>query len=213
MLMITRRVNGTARSVARSHSPPNSSRRSAYSSAIASMAGWRPLTAAGLNQSLVTLRSFWCASPWMWTSVRGSSMPIACNMSYWRSGPGADFSVFQNTSLRRETSNTSAWVVMAQNAGQPSASTRITGSSRRISAATRCHCSMSAYRSGEMKISPRGSVAILGVGSDMLGPSCSERSREYGPEPASGSPTRGQKVTLVPAGGREPCTGPDLVLF
>lgn len=59
------------------------------------------------------------------------------------SGPGADFSVFQKTLLRRDTSNTSAWVVMAQKAGHPSASTRRTGVSRRISAATSCQCSMS----------------------------------------------------------------------
>jgi hypothetical protein len=98
--------------------------------------------------------------------VRGSSMPIACIRSYCRSGPGADFSVFQNTSLRRDTSNTSSWRVIAQKAGHPSASTRMTGSSRRISAAVRCHSCMSVKASGLMKIRPRGSVEMLGV-SDM----------------------------------------------
>ena len=82
-------------------------------------------------------------------------------MSYWTSGPGADFSVFQNTSLRRDTSNTSAWRVTAQNGVQPSASTRSTGASRRISAAVACHCSMSAKASGVMKMSPRGSVVTV----------------------------------------------------
>ncbi len=89
-------------------------------------------------------------------------------MSYWTSGPGAERSVFQNTSLRRDTSKTSACFVIAQNAGQPSASTRRIGSVRRISATSACHCSMSAKRGGVMNTSPRGSEEVVGtIVSDM----------------------------------------------
>ena len=69
-----------------------------------------------------------------------------------------DFSVLKKTSLRHDTSNTSACLVMARTGSSPRPR-RMTGSSRRISAAVACQASMSANASGVMK-SDRGSVEM-----------------------------------------------------
>ncbi len=99
-------------SCAKSHSPPSSRSLSTYSSAMSDIASWRFFTAAGLNQSLVTLRCTVCSWPSMCTSVCGVK-PIPSSSCCWMSGMSTEWRVLCQMSLRRETSNTSAWRVSA----------------------------------------------------------------------------------------------------
>ena len=203
MLMITRVVKGMAMSEAKSHRPPNSTSRLAYSSAITSTTGWSPLTAAGLNQSLVTCRYLKCASPWRWTRVAGISRPSAARMSYCASGAGADRSVFKSTSLRRDTSVTSACRRIAQKGVHPSASTRTTGESCRSSATAVCQSSMSANAEGSMKIRPRGSAVTVEIWVLVKGSSCVDAIGRFGSKarrPSVRGPRPGND--FAPRGGR-----------
>ena len=122
------------------------------------MRGWRCFTAAGLNQSLVTLRwSRWGLSS-RWTSVAGAGMPDAIICSQSASGPSTERAVFFHRSWSRSTAATSACFRRTQNGEKPGSSTGRTGWLARSSATRSCQASMSAHGAAAAKSQPGSSV-------------------------------------------------------